>query len=239
MNDHISQNVQEVRERIAEAAGRSGRRASDITLVAVSKYASLTDGVIEAFLASGCTDLGESRPQLLQEKAQHFMALSPRWHLIGTLQRNKIRKILPYVALIHSIDSVRLAEAVDRIAEEEQSTMPPRNKPVEVLLEVAVSDDATKHGLDPDEISSALEKLSQRKHVAVKGLMCMAGLAAGERETRRQFAALRQLAESLKQKGLPENVSMTELSMGMSDDFEIAVEEGATLVRVGSKLYAP
>ncbi len=124
--------------------------------------------------------------------------------------------------LIHSIDSVRLAEAVNRVAEEEHV---PR---VNVLLEVAVSGDATKHGFEPDELPAALDAICRLKHVVVKGLMCMAGLDADEREIRRQFSSVRQLADTLR---------LPELSMGMSDDFDIAVEEGATLVRVGSRLY--
>lgn len=235
MKKRIAQNVQNVRQRIAEAAQRAGRDESEVTLVAVSKYASLESGVIEALLEAGCTDLGESRPQSLLKKAEHFAAGQShahgiRWHLIGSLQRNKIRKILPHLTLIHSIDSLRLAEAVDRIAEEE------RQSSVNILLEVAISDDETKHGFKPDEIPAALEELSQRKRLAVKGLMCMAGLRANADETRRQFAVVRHLADSLQKAGLPENMSLAELSMGMSDDFELAVEEGATLVRVGSLL---
>ena len=142
--------------------------------------------------------------------------------MIGTLQRNKVRKILPFVSRIHSIDSVTLAEAVDRIAEEENLL------PVNVLVEVAVSGEETKHGFTPTEIPAVLEKLFRLKNISVKGLMCMAGLHADDAETRRQFETVRQLAEPF---------SLAELSMGMSDDFEIAVEEGATLVRVGSLLY--
>lgn len=220
--DHIAANVREVRDRIAEAAKKSGRSADDVTLVAVTKYATVDDGMIEAFWKAGCPDFGESRPQSLFEKAEYFDTLPVRWHMIGSLQRNKVRKILPVVSLIHSLDSVALAEAIDRIAEEEN--LPP----VEVLVEIAISGEETKHGFTPTEIPAALDELFRLKNISVKGFMCMAGLHADEAETRRQFETVRRLAESF---------SFDQLSMGMSDDFEIAVEEGATIVRVGSLLY--
>ena len=229
--DRIAANVREVRDRIVAATQKSGRNGKEVNLVAVSKYATVDDGMIEAFLTVGCLDLGESRPQSLVEKAEHFVTQPVRWHMIGSLQRNKVRKILPIVSLIHSLDSLVLAEAIERIAEEE--SLPP----VSVLVETAISGDATKHGFGPEEIPAALDKLAQLKSIAVKGLMCMSGLESDENRTRREFEAVRKLAESLRQNGLPPNISMDELSMGMSDDFEIAIEEGATIVRVGSLLY--
>ncbi len=257
-NTQIAANVETVRQRIREAAIRSGRTETDVKLVAVSKYVSTTDGVIDALLAAGCRDLGEARPQILLEKAEFFAQRGPgpqvpahisardsardsedeiRWHLIGSLQRNKIRKVLPLVSLIHSVDSVRLAEAIDRIADDlsEETGRPIRPC---CLLEVAISGDETKHGFEPEDFSAVLDQLAVFQNISVFGLMGMSGLNADVTETRRQFAALRQLAESLQKRGTPENVSLAELSMGMSGDFDIAIEEGATLVRVGSLLYA-
>ena len=251
----IASNVEIVRQRIRESAVRSGRSETDITLVAVTKYASTTDGTVVALLAAGCRDLGESRPQSLLEKAEYFaphpnplpqgegteVALPRqerteiRWHLIGSLQRNKVRKMLPLVSLIHSIDSVRLAEAIDRIAGElsEETGTPIRPR---CLLEVAISDDVTKHGFALDELPVVLDHLAAFQNISFCGLMGMGGLDASDGTLRRQFAALRCRAESLRDRGMPPNVSLTELSMGMSGDFEIAVEEGATLVRIGSLL---
>ena len=235
LHSRVATNVEIVRQRIQEAAVRSGRSETDITLVAVTKYATTTDGVIDALLAAGCRSLGESRPQALLEKAEHFTK-NIDWHLIGSLQRNKVRKILPLVSLIHSVDSVRLAETIDRIAgelsEETGRMIRPR-----CLLEVAISDDDAKHGFQRAELPTVLEQLAAFRHVSFCGLMGMAGLDADDAEVRRQFATLRRCAESLREHGTPENVSLAELSMGMSGDYEIAVEEGATFVRIGSLLY--
>jgi len=222
LQHRIAGNVQEVRQRMDHAAAKSGRTGNDIRLIAVSKYAELGDGMIEALLAAGCDEFGEARPQRLLEKTEHYAEMPIRWHLIGSLQRNKVRKILPVTTLIHSLDSLRLAEAIDRIAEEEQ--LPP----VRCLLEVAISQDAEKQGIEPAQVVEVLDKMSAYKNVIVEGLMGMAGLESDELQIRREFELLRKTAES---------AQVRELSMGMSDDFEIAIEEGATLVRIGSILY--
>ncbi|MDR1269471.1 MAG: YggS family pyridoxal phosphate-dependent enzyme [Planctomycetaceae bacterium] len=237
--DRIAANVRETRDRIDIAARKSGRSGSDVTLVAVSKYAAIGDGMIEALVAAGCVDLGEARPQSLQEKSEFYSSYPIRWHLIGSLQRNKIRKILSLTTLIHSLDSVRLAEAINRIAQEKHDAedIPKNAEPIHCLLEVAISGDAEKHGFATQEISEALEQLGKLKNIVVDGFMCMSGLESDEHETRREFAAVRQLTESLRQHGTPPNVKLDILSMGMSGDFEIAIEEGATLVRIGSRLY--
>jgi len=218
-------NLQAVQERIANAAKRSGRSENDIRMVAVTKYAGLDDGFIANLLAAGCRDFGEARPQSLVEKARHFGAKEIRWHLIGSLQRNKVRQVLPVCSMIHSVDSVRLLDAIDRIAEEENlQAVPP------LLLEVNLSREETKHGFPAREIPDVIE--SVRNHPAqrltVCGLMGMSGLHSNESQKRREFQTLFRLAESL---------GLRELSMGMSDDFEIAIEEGATIIRIGSILY--
>jgi pyridoxal phosphate enzyme (YggS family) len=227
----IAVNVQQVRQRIDGAARKSGRTGGDIRLIAVSKYADIGDGTVEALFAAGCNELGEARPQRLLEKAEHYAEVPICWHLIGSLQRNKARKILPVTTLIHSLDSLRLAEAIDRIVEEE------RLPPVQCLLEIAISQDADKHGIDPMNVLETLDKIGAYKNIVVSGLMGMAGLESDESQIRWEFETLRKTAESAKKHGLPPNVSLTELSMGMSGDFEIAIEEGATLVRIGSILY--
>ena len=231
-NEHqIAANVHAVRQRIERSAIKSGRAASDVRLIAVSKYASAGDGTVEALLAAGCIELGEARPQELLDKARYYTDTPINWHLIGSLQRNKVRKILPVTTLIHSLDSLRLVEAIDRIAEEEQ--LPP----VRCLLEVAISQDVSKHGVPPEGVLETLDKVGVYKNIMVEGLMGMAGLESDETQIRREFEMLRKTAESARSRGVPPNVSLSELSMGMSDDFEIAIEEGATLVRIGSVLY--
>jgi pyridoxal phosphate enzyme (YggS family) len=227
----VADRVREVRQRIETAAAKSGRLGSDVRLVAVSKYAAVGDGMVEALIGAGCFDLGESRPQLLIDKAEFYADSPIHWHLIGSLQRNKARKVLPVTTLVHSLDTVKLAEAIDRIAGEEQLL------PIHCLLEVAVSGDLNKHGFVPVSIPATLDELGKFRNIQIVGLMCMAGLESDESQTRREFESVRLLAELLQKNGTPPNVQITELSMGMSGDFEIAVEEGATLVRIGSLLY--
>ena len=230
-HERIAKNVQEVWHRIEQSAAKSGRAQNDIRLIAVSKYADIADGVVEALFAAGCHELGEARPQRLIEKAEYYETMPIRWHLIGALQRNKVRKILPVTTLIHSLDSLRLAETIDRIAEEEQ--LPP----IHCLLEVALSQDTDKHGVEPQQVLKVLDEMGTYKHIVVDGLMGMAGLESDESQICREFELLRKTAESAQHRMLPPNVPLRELSMGMSDDFEIAIEEGATLVRLGSILY--
>lgn len=234
LSRRIGDNLAHVRARIAEAARRSGRAPDDITLVAVTKYASL-DAVRE-LLAAGCRDLGESRPQQLWERAATLAVDFPpsgpdplRWHLIGHLQRNKVRRTAPHVALLHSADSQRLVEACGAEATALGLTLP-------VLLETNISGDAAKHGFRPDELPALIESLAMIAGVQIRGLMAMSGLDSDAPETRRQFAAVRQLRDDL-QTRCPPHVRLDELSLGMSGDYEIAIEEGATLVRVGSALF--
>ena len=148
--------------------------------------------------------------------------------MIGHMQRNKVERTLPLVAMIHSLDSLRLAEAIDAAAGEVDRKVP-------VLLEVNVSREPAKHGFAPEEIEPLLPQLIGLKHIEIRGLMCMAGLEGGGDEARREFAAVRTLRDRL-QAGCPE-IRMDELSMGMSGDYEIAIEEGATIVRIGSALF--
>jgi pyridoxal phosphate enzyme (YggS family) len=223
----IRENLARVRQQIAAAAARSGRRAEEITLVGVTKY---VDAVCARNLvAAGCTVLGESRPQELWRKAEGMADLDIQWHLIGQLQRNKIRRTLPLAALIHSVDSPRSVAAIELIAQELGLSVP-------VLLEVNVSGEPAKHGFAPAEVAPLLDELPGLGYVKVRGLMCMAGLEGGPEQARRDFAALRTLRDRL-QPNCPEGVRLNELSMGMSGDFEEAVAEGSTIVRVGSALF--
>ena len=196
-------------------------------LVAVTKYVGPEE--IRALVAAGCTDLGESRPQQLWDRAAELRDLPVRWHMIGHMQRNKVERTLPLVAMVHSLDSLRLAEAIDAAAGRLDRTVP-------VLLEVNISRDPAKHGFAPEEIGPLLPKLIELGHIEIRGLMCMAGLEGGGDEARRDFAGLRTLRDRL-QASCPADVRLDELSMGMSGDYEIAIEEGATIVRIGSALF--
>jgi pyridoxal phosphate enzyme (YggS family) len=232
----IAENFHRVRERIARAAESAGRPAAEITLVGVTKYV----GPAEArqLAEAGCIDLGESRPQELWHKAEALAALAPntlpalRWHLVGHLQRNKVRRTLPLVTLIHSVDSERLLAAIDEARADTGDNAPP----VDVLLEVNTSSEQAKHGLAPEAVESLLIAATRYRHVTVRGLMTMAALEGGPVVAARNFAALHELRDRLASVA-PPGVKLKELSMGMSGDFEVAIREGATIVRVGSALW--
>ena len=223
----IADNVAEVRRRIAEAAAHSGRSPEAITLVAVTKYVGPAEA--RALVAAGCTVLGESRPQQFWEKAEALQDLPVKWHMIGQLQRNKVRRTLPLVGMIESPDNPRLIKAIDRVAGELGLRVP-------ILLEVNISGEAAKHGFRPDEVEPLLPELAAMANVEVRGLMGMAARQGGLDAARRDFAALRTLQQRL-QANRPEGVGLDELSMGMSRDYETAIELGSTIVRVGSALY--
>jgi hypothetical protein len=223
----IRDNLARVRRQIADAAARSGRTVEKVKLVAVTKAAG--EAAIRALVEAGCRDLGESRPQQLWDRAARLADLPIRWHMIGTLQRNKVRRTLPLVQMLQSADSPTLVEAVDRVAAELSLCVP-------VLLEANVSGEGSKRGFDPVSVEPYLDELARLEHVKIRGLMCMAGLEGGLERARRDFAALRELRDRLKP-SCPDRVSLDELSMGMSGDFEAAIEEGATIVRIGSALF--
>jgi pyridoxal phosphate enzyme (YggS family) len=219
----LADNLERVRERIAGAAGRAGRAASEITLVAVTKGAG--PEVVRGLWQAGQRDFGENRVQ----EALPKIAAGPadaRWHLIGHLQENKINKVLPLVHLIQSVHSVQLAEAIEQRAARS-------GRAIAILLEVKTSSEPTKLGMAPDEVDRAAAAIAKLPHVELRGLMTMAPFGAQDGELRRCFGGLRRLAERLVWDSRPV------LSMGMSDDFAVAIEEGATMVRVGRALIAP
>jgi pyridoxal phosphate enzyme (YggS family) len=223
----IADNVVRVRESIADAARRSGRRPEDVLLIAVSKYVGVEE--IDALVAAGCMEIGENRPQELWAKADQLQGRSIHWHMIGHLQRNKARRTLPHVTLLHSGDSLRLLEAVDRLSQE-------AGRVADVLVEVNVSGETAKHGFAPDDVEPLLPKLAGLRGLRICGLMAMASWGGSLDEARQDFVRLRNLRERLAT-ACPPEISLDELSMGMSGDFEVAVEEGATMVRIGSALY--
>ncbi|MDX1965188.1 MAG: YggS family pyridoxal phosphate-dependent enzyme [Pirellulales bacterium] len=226
----IAENLAEIHARMAEAALRGGRPPSAVRLVAVTKYAPLE--AIEELLAAGCRDLGESRPQSLWERAPLFQDTSPppNWHFIGQLQTNKIERTLPLVSLVHSLDRWKLAEAL-------QAAAARQGRICQALIEVRLSDDPAKHGFWPEELPALLPRLANLPHLQIRGLMGMSGVNSTEAEIRRQFLGLADLREIL-QLTAPKNIQLAELSLGMTDDYEIGIECGATLVRIGSGLFA-
>jgi PLP dependent protein len=219
----IRERLDSVQERLHAACARAGRDRADVTLVAVTKTVSVETAAV--LPALGVVDLGENRPQELWRKA----AALPRgmhWHLIGHLQRNKIDKTLPLVAMIHSVDSVRLLRALEDEAARQ-------DRVIDVLLEINASGEAAKHGFAPNDVVSLVPTVHQLKQMRVRGLMTMAALQAPE-ACRPTFRLLRSLREQMAQQL---GAELPHLSMGMSNDFEVAVEEGATFVRLGSVLF--
>ena len=222
--DDVAAHLAAVREKIRESAIRAGRDPAAVRLVAVSK--THPAAAVAAAAAAGQRLFGESRVQEAREKIPACPA-DLEWHFIGHLQRNKVRQALPLFSFFHSIDSTSLAETIDRIAGE-------TGKPVEGLLEVNVSGEATKHGFSPEELRGNFPALSRLLDLRIRGLMTMAPYSDDPEDARPVFRALAALRDELQSAhGHP----LPELSMGMSGDFATAIEEGATLVRVGSSFF--
>lgn len=218
----IRHNLEAVYEQIDKAASRCDRQRDDVALVAVTKYAQWP--WVEA-LRQLHGVFGENRPQQLAERRQ--LLPDACWHLIGQLQRNKARLAVQNAALIHSVDSARLLQRISDVAADEDATS-------EVLLQVNVSGEESKSGFSPSQLEEEFGRLKETPCVAIRGFMTMAPDTTSESTIRSCFSGLRQLRDGLQQE---HGVELPELSMGMSGDFPIAVEEGATLIRVGSRLY--
>ncbi len=223
----LTNNLSAVRAQMAEAAQRSGRTPDAVTLVAVTKYVGVD--VTRCLFDAGCSTLGESRPQSLWQKADAMESLPVRWHMIGHLQRNKIRRTLPLLKCIHSADSERLLDTL------QQETVRANHR-VAVLLEVNISRDGEKTGLLPEDALPLARRLDQWDALDICGLMAMSGRRSDRDLARRDFVRVRELRDRM-QAECPESVTLSHLSMGMSGDYSIAIEEGATLVRVGSALF--
>jgi PLP dependent protein len=219
----LAERLASVRGRIADACRRAGRDPAGVTLVAVTKTVSPEVAAVAAEL--GALDLGESRPQELWKKAAAVP--SARWHLVGHLQRNKIDRTVPLVSLVHSVDSERLLAALGTVRRE-------AGHPVPVLLEVNCSREAAKGGFSVDAVPALSDGLLSLSGVSVRGLMTMAAYSDNPEDARPAFAELRRLRDDLRSRT---GLELPHLSMGMSGDFEVAVEEGATLVRIGTTLF--
>lgn len=222
---YIQDQLGEIRKAISGAAARAGRTAESITLLAVSKTFPVSD-ILQAY-ADGQRIFGENRLQEAMEKMPQ-MPQDCEWHLIGPLQRNKVRKALEQgFALIQAVDSMKLAATISRIAGELGIT-------AHILLEVNIDGEASKHGFTPQQLEEEWEALTELPGLDIRGLMCIPAPVDNPQDARPAFAALRTLAEKLRERG---PMPLPELSMGMSHDFEVAVEEGATIVRVGSAIF--
>jgi pyridoxal phosphate enzyme (YggS family) len=226
----IAENLAEVRGRMADAARRAGRAPSEITLIAVSKTFPV-ERVREAH-AAGQVDFGENKVQEGLQKQAEAADIPLRWHLIGHLQSNKAKKAATAFACVHSVDSVDLLRRLDDGAAER----PAGTAPLEVLVQVDFAGEATKFGAPPDEAARIVGEALTARSVALKGLMLLPPWSEDPEETRPWFARLRQFRDTLVHDGAPA-ASLAELSMGMSHDYEAAIEEGATIVRVGTAIF--
>jgi pyridoxal phosphate enzyme (YggS family) len=226
MTTNIAQNLEQVRSQIATAAQKSGRAPDEIQLVAVSKTHEAEK--VRAAFDAGQEIFGESKVQEARAKIP-LLPSAVRWHFIGRLQKNKVRHALSLFELFHGVDSLALAENVNRIAEEEG--LRPR-----VLLEVNVAGEGSKIGFEPDQLRAEYEQLNSLGRITVEGLMCIPPLAEEAEASRKYFIMLRELRDHLEREF---TMKLPQLSMGMSHDFAIAIEEGATLVRVGTAIFGP
>ncbi|MBA3272406.1 MAG: YggS family pyridoxal phosphate-dependent enzyme [Chthoniobacterales bacterium] len=224
MSDHVATNLEQVLSRVAAAAEKAGRQIGDIELIAISKKQPAEN--VRAAFDAGQTTFGESRVQEARVKIP-LLPSALRWHFIGQLQKNKIRHALPLFELFHSVDSLALAMDMRRIAEEEG--VRPR-----VLLEVNVAGEGSKLGFSPDALRRDIEALLALARIDIEGLMTIPPLAAAPEESRTYFIALRELRDGLEREY---DVRLPHLSMGMSNDYPIAIEEGATFVRVGTAIF--
>jgi PLP dependent protein len=220
----ILDNLERVREQIAQAAAKAGRDVKDVELVAIAKTHP-AEKVREA-VEAGQTLFGESRVQEARVKISELSS-NIRWHFVGHLQKNKVRQALPLFEMIHSVDSLALAQDINRIAEEEG--LYPR-----VLLEVNVAGEGSKFGFGPANLREQIEALLALPRLSIEGLMCIPPLAVESEDSRKFFVQVRELRDSLEKEF---NIKLPQLSMGMTQDFPIGIQEGATLVRVGTAIF--
>jgi len=220
----IADNLERVREQIAQAAAKAGRDVKDVELVAITKThpAQKLREAVEA----GQTLFGESRVQEARAKIPELSS-TIRWHFVGHLQKNKVRQALPLFEMIHSVDSLALAQDINRIAEEEG--LYPR-----ILLEVNVAGEGSKFGFAPDDLREQMEALLALPRLSIEGLMCIPPLAVESEDSQKFFVQVRELRDSLEKEF---NMKLPQLSMGMTQDFAVGIEEGATLVRVGTAIF--
>ena len=222
----VVENLAEVEKHVCEACERAGRSRDEVTLIAVSKTKPVS--MIEELLPGGTRDFGENKVQELMEKYE-VLPKEIRWHLIGHLQRNKVKYIVDKAYLIHSVDSLRLAETISEEGVKKGVTVP-------VLIEVNVAGEESKFGVSPEETEELVRAIAKLPAIQVKGLMTIAPYVENPEDNRVHFSKLKQLSVDIRNKNI-DNVSVDVLSMGMTGDYQVAIEEGATMVRVGTGIF--
>lgn len=222
----IKENLAAVEERICGACSRSHRDRSEVRLIAVSKTKPVS--MLQEAYDRGVRSFGENKPQEIRDKYPELPS-DIKWHMIGHLQRNKIKYIIDKVRMIHSVDSLRLAQAIDAEAAKHDLVMP-------VLIEVNAAGEASKDGIAARDAEKLIRQAAELPHIKVSGLMTIAPFTSDPEENRQYFRQLKKLSVDIKAKNI-DNVNMCELSMGMTGDYEVAIEEGATMVRVGTGIF--
>ena len=222
----LKENYEEVQKKITEACKRAGRNREEVTLIAVSKTKPVE--MLSEIYDLGERNFGENKVQELTEK-EEVLPKDIHWHMIGHLQRNKVKYIIDKVAMIHSVDSLRLAQTIEQEAAKKDLVMP-------ILLEVNVAEEESKFGLTTNEVLPLLEKISIFSHIKVMGLMTIAPFVKNPEENREVFRTLKKLSVDISAKNI-NNVNMSVLSMGMTGDYQVAVQEGSTMVRVGTGIF--
>ena len=223
----LKENLEQVEQNIERACKKAGRARSEVTLIAVSKTKPVE--MIQEIYDAGCRDFGENKVQELCEKIEQ-LPNDIKWHMIGHLQRNKVKYIIDnHVSLIHSVDSYRLAEEINIQAKKKNVIVP-------ILVEVNIAMEESKFGISPEDAIALVEQIAELKNVKIEGLMTIAPYVVVAEENRLYFRKIKQLSVDIGNKNI-DNVSMKILSMGMTGDYMVAIEEGATMVRVGTGIF--
>ncbi len=228
----IRENIKEVEAKIAAAVEKSGRKPEDILLLAVSKTKPVE--LIGEAVEAGLLSLGENKVQEIMEKYEPMERYAPEgerihWHLIGHLQTNKVKYIIDKVDMIHSVESLKLAEEIEKRAAQKDLVM-------DVLIEVNMAEEESKFGVKPEDTEELLRQIAKMEHIRVRGLMTVAPFVENQEENREVFCRMRELLVDMNAKKI-DNIRMDTLSMGMTGDYEVAIEEGATIVRVGTGIF--
>lgn len=224
--EDFKKNLEVIEENICNACKKAGRNRDEVTLIAVSKTKPVED--LQAVYDLNIRDFGENKVQELKDKIE-VMPKDMKWHMIGHLQRNKVKYIIGKVELIHSVDSLRLAEEISKQAKK-------NNVNADILVEVNIGDEDSKFGISTDEVIELVKDIAKLENIFIKGLMCVAPYVVDSEENRPLFHKIKDLSVDIMSENI-DNVSMNILSMGMSNDYQVAIEEGATMVRIGSNLF--
>ena len=222
----VKENLAEVEQKILEACKKSGRSRDEVTLIAVSKTKPVS--MIEEAMEAGIREFGENKPQEMKEKYE-ILPKDLHWHMIGHLQLNKVKYVVPRACMIHSVDSLRLAEKISAEAEKNHLVMP-------VLIEVNVAEEDSKFGVKLSEAEDLIRQAAVLPGISIQGLMTIAPFVENVEENRGVFQKLRKLSVDIRSKNI-DNVTMCNLSMGMTGDYQVTIEEGATMVRVGTGIF--